>query len=186
MKALGSAYKNAEAREGGDYQKLPAGGYVVRILQVTNIESKQYLDLVFDIAEGEYKGFYVDEWGAKHPYAHHIVLSYKDTALGMFKARLRAIDESNNTGFEAAAETGLQEQALTGKIVGVLIGYEEYVSNQGEIRQRTDVRRVVPVSVIRSGDFKIPDVKPLKPDSGDSTGQDTAPQGFTWASDAPF
>ncbi len=186
MKALGKAYKDAEASSGGDFERIPAGGYVVRITSVTDLPSKEYLDVVFDIAEGDKKGFFSDQWSQEHPYAHHFVMSYKETALGMFKGRLRAIDESNNTGFEAMAATGLQEQALVGKIVGVVIGYEEYISNQGEIRQRSYVRQVIPAARIRSGDFKVPEVKPIERDA--SSGPATAaepPAGFQWA-DTPF
>ena len=188
MKALGETYKGTEASTGGDFERLPAGGYVVRITQVTDLPSKEYLDVVYDIAEGEHKGFYSDQWSKDHTFAHHFFMSYKESALGMFKGRLRAIDESNNTNFEEMAAVGLKEQALVGKIVGVVVGYEEYLSNQGEIRQRIAVRQVLPAAKIRVGEFKIPAVKPLK--ETPATPQDAAaaiPEGFIWDSgDTPF
>lgn len=186
MKALGKAYKDAEASSGGDFERLPAGGYVVRITEVKDDPAKEYLSVVYDIAEGEKRGFYSDQWGQEHPFAHRFVMSYKETALGMFKGRLRAIDESNNTGFEAMAATGLQEQALVGKIVGVVIGYEEYISNQGEIRQRSYVRQVIPAARIRSGDYKIPEVKQLERDAASGPAPAAEPPaGFQWT-DTPF
>lgn len=189
MKPLGKQYKDAEASSGGDFERLPAGGYVVRITEVKDDPAKEYLSVVYDIAEGEKRGFYSDQWGQEHPFAHRFVMSYKESALGMFKGRLKAIDESNNTGFEAVAETGLQEQALVGRIVGVVIGYEEYMSDRGEVRERSYVRNVVAASKIRSGDFKVPELKKLAPDQLAPTMQPAAapPEGFSWdTSNTPF
>ena len=187
MKALGKQYKDAEASGGGDFERLPAGGYVVRITAVSDVPAKEYLDVVFDIAEGERKGFYSDEWGASHPFAHHVVLSYKPAALGMFKGRLKAIDESNRTNFVEAAESGLNEQALVGKIVGAIIGYEEYESNQGDVRERTYVKQLVAAEKIRSGAFKVPELKKLASKPADTTPPVAAPEGFSWDSDnTPF
>lgn len=188
MKALGKAYKDAEASSGGDFERLPAGGYVVRITEVKDDPAKEYLSVVYDIAEGEKRGFYSDQWGQEHPFAHRFVMSYKETALGMFKGRLRAIDESNNTGFEAMAATGLQEQALVGKIVGVVIGYEEYTSDRGDVRTRSYVKAVISADRVRRGDFKVPELKRLDgaaaPAITEHAGE--APAGFSWVDDVPF
>ena len=99
MKPLGKQYSDAEARGDGGFERLPAGGYVCKITDVEGVAAKGYLALTFDIAEGDRKGFYSDEWGLSHPYAHRFILSYKESALGMFKGRLKAIDESNGTDF---------------------------------------------------------------------------------------
>jgi hypothetical protein len=182
MKALGKAYKDAEAST-GDFKKLPEGGYIVKILEVKDQAAKEYLDIVFDIAEGEYKDFYSDEWGKAHPYAHNLMRSYKETALGMFKGFLRTVDQSNGTSFEAAAEKGLKEQQLVGKILGVVIGSEEYETNRGEVKTRLYVKTVLTAEKIRQGDFTVPELKKLESRSkfselvdGQSSG--SAPEGF--------
>ncbi len=160
MKALGKTYNDAEARTDG-FERLPAGGYVCKITAVTDETAKDYLSVVFDIAEGNYKGFYSDDWGKEHPLAHRFVMSYKETALGMFKGRLKAIDESNGTDFVKEAVGGLDEKELVGKLVGLVIGYEEYESNRGDIRERSYVKEVRNVEKIRSNDFKVPELKKL-------------------------
>lgn len=174
MKALGKQYSDAEARGDGGFERLLAGGYVCRIIAVEDVTAKDYLNIIYDIAEGDYKGFYGDEWGKDHPFAHRFFMSYKESALGMFKGRLRAIDESNGTEFVKEAVSGLKEQQLVGKLVGLVIGYEEYDSDRGEIRERTYVKSVLPIDKIRSGDFKVPDLKKLPASSQAST----APEGF--------
>ena len=158
MKPLGKAYADAEAST-GDFKKLPAGGYIARITAVEDKDDKEYLSITFDIAEGEFKGFYGDDWGKEHPYAHSFVRSYKDKALGMFKGFLKAVDESNGTNYEKQAEKGFKEQELVGKVVGVLIGYEEYMSNRGEVRERTTVTATRSVETIRTGNYKVPELK---------------------------
>lgn len=161
MKALGKNYKDTEASS-DTFERLPVGGYVCRIKAVEDVTAKEYLSVIYDIAEGEHKGFYSDDWSDQHPFAHRFVLSYKETALGMFKGRLKAIDASNGTDFEQQAVNGFNERELIGKLVGLIIGEEEYESDRGEVKTRLAVRSVVSVDRIRSGDFKIPEVKKLK------------------------
>jgi hypothetical protein len=83
-------WNSITASADGDFQQLPAGGYVVRIVDMVDNEKKKYVELVWDIAEGEFANRYSDKWGQEHPYAHHLFLSYKDTALGA-----AASDKSN-------------------------------------------------------------------------------------------
>ena len=162
MKALGKTYSDAEA-SGMDFERLPAGGYIGVITAVEDEVKKEYLSIVYDIAEGPKKGFYGDAWGKDHPYAHRLIASYKEKALGMFKGRLKAIDESNGTDFVKAAVTGFDEQQLVGKLVGLIIGYEEYETDRGEIRERSYVKTACSVEKIRSGNFTVPELKKLSP-----------------------
>ena len=164
MKPLGKAYKDAEAST-GEFKKLPAGGYIAKITAVEDKDDKEYLNVTFDIAEGEFAAFYSDEWAKAHPYAHSFARSYKEKALGMFKGFLKSVDESNGTKFEAQAEKGFQEQQLVGKLIGVIIGYEEYMSNRGDVRERTTVTGTRSVETIRSGNYKVPELKKLAPDT---------------------
>ena len=188
MKALGNAYKSAEARSDGGFERLPAGGYVCKIVSVEDVTASDYLSVVFDIAEGDYKGFYSDDWGKDHPYAHRFFMSYKESALGMLKGRLKAIDESNGTEFVKEAVAGLKEQQLVGKLVGLVIGYEEYNSDRGDTRTRSYVKAVISADRVRRGDFKIPELKRLEgaaaPAITEHAGE--APAGFSWGDDVPF
>ena len=55
MKAL-AGYN--EAKASGDFERLPAGGYVIRITGVKDDTEKEYLQVVYDIAEGPEAGRY--------------------------------------------------------------------------------------------------------------------------------
>lgn len=163
MKGLGLDYQRAEAQTGGDFQRLPAGGYVCRIISATDhsTEEKPYLDIVYDVAEGDYAGYYSDEWGKENTWAHSVRWYYTKAALGMFKGNLKNVDESNGTSFEVSAQTGIDERKLAGCLIGMIIGYEEYESNDGSIKTRIRVRSTRPVAQIRDGRFKMPELKKL-------------------------
>ena len=162
MKGLGNDYKMTEASTTNDYVKLPAGGYVCRILKVEDVPGdKPYLRIVYDINEGDYKGYYSDDWGKNNEWAHENRHYYTPASFGMFKGFLKAIDESNGTGYEAAAETGFDENRMAGLLIGYIIGEEEYEGNDGSIKTRLRVRSVRTVQDIRDGKYREPELKKL-------------------------
>ena len=167
MKGLGLDYQRAEASTGSDFVRLPAGGYVCRIISAKDFPNgnensdKPFLEIVYDIAEGEHAGYYSDDWGKENTWAHSTRWYYTKNALGMFKGNLKAVDESNGTSFETSAQTGIDERRLAGCLVGMIIGEEEYASNDGSTKTRLRVRGVRTVDVIREGRFKHPELKKL-------------------------
>lgn len=185
MKPLGNAYKEAEVLEG--FRALPGGGYVVRITDVIDHgnEAKPYLEIVFDIFEGEYAGYYSDEWAAKNVWAHRKRQYYNDTSLGVFKGFLKAVDEANGTNFVemAGSPAGLNERELVGRLIGFVVGLEEYETNTGNIGTRPDWfnAKLKPLKDIRGGSFSVPDVKKLNKNSNAS-----APAGFSATNDDAF
>lgn len=184
MKAFGAPYANAEATVGGgSFKRLPAGGYIVEITAVKNEPAKEYLQVVFDIAEGEYKGFYSDDWGKEHPYAHCMYKSYKtagktpeeaEKVLGRFRGFIQCIDKSNGTNFDSLykGNEDVNEQLLRGKRLGLIIGYEEWRTERGDVKERTYVvaNRSVQglqawLEAVERGDEKLPELKKLKPET---------------------
>lgn len=171
MKAFGKSYKDVEAASGGDFKKLPAGGYICEIKAVEDVPAKEYLRVVYDVATGEFKGYYADEWGQEHPFAHCMYWSYKDTNKKYFKANMAAVDKTNMTDFNTALEEtkDFNEQQLVGKKIGLIIGYEEYKTDRGEIRERTYVVAVRStdglqewLGKVAKGEAKLPELKKLK------------------------
>lgn len=181
-------YKDAQAS--GEFERLEAGGYVIRITEVKD-DKKQgeaentMLRITYDIAEGPEAGRYKNET-ADNAYRHQFVRSYKEKALGMFKAFIQAIDESNGTKFDETIEDGFDEAKLVGKILGVVFGYEEYETNDGSIKERLRVAMVCSADRIRKGDYKVPALKKL--DASKRTTPAAPVPGFTPLGDAdlPF
>lgn len=160
-------WNNVQSQKDGDFERLPAGPYVARILNMNDNEQREYIEVVFDIAEGPHAGYYSDDWGKSHPYAHHFFLSYKDTALGMLKGRLEAM-QASNPGFDpfAAWEAGRLDM-FVGRLVGINIQEEEYEANDGSVKTRTNVCQVVNAQDVRDGKIKTRDKKTL---NGSSNG----------------
>lgn len=154
----------------GDFERLPAGGYVIRITEATDEPSKEYLRITYDIAEGPEAGRYKNE-EPDNAYRHQFIRSYKEKALGMFKAFTNALEESNK-GYK----WDWKESTLPGKILGVVIGYEEYEANDGNIKERQRIASCISADRVRQGDFKIPELKKLASSSKPAPG--AVPAGF--------
>jgi hypothetical protein len=175
-------WNNITASSDGDFERLPAGPYVARITSMTDVPDREYVEVVYDIAEGPKAGFYSDAWGQSHPYAHHFFMSYKERALGMLKGRLEAIAASN-PGFDpfAAWDAGRTE-IFVNRLVGINLQEEEYRRNDGEIGTRLNVCQIVDANSVRNGKVK---PRPKKALDGGRPQQpaSTAP---AWDGEIPF
>ena len=137
-----------------EFTKVAPDGYVCKITSVEDIADKEYLKIKFDIAEGEFKGYYQELYANKGFWAGKFIKSYKDTALSFFKSFITAVQNSN-TGFVWNDD----ETKLIGKFVGLVLAEEEYQSNEGVIKTRLYVDRIRSVESIKKGDFKVPFLK---------------------------
>lgn len=161
-------WRNVEAASEG-YAAPPAGGYVLAICAVEDHADKQYLKIYCDIAgvadkaNEQFVGYYgqrKERSGDKIP-LFSFIRSYKDSALGFFKAFLVALEKSGNAGFVADRFDG-NEQGLCGMVVGAVLGQEEYVW-QDKLRMRLRVAQFCSVERIQKGDFEIPELKKVDP-----------------------
>lgn len=149
-------------KESTGYQRLPAGGYIVKILNATDVPDKEYLRISFDIAEGDHKGFFGEQFkndtreGKKWPNAGTFIRSYKHSAEAMFKGFANALENSNK-GYKF----DFDETKLKNKLVGVILADEEYQNQKGQVRTRTYVASVRSVDTIKKGEFTVPELKKL-------------------------
>lgn len=152
-------------KENSGFEKLPIGGYIVKILNVQDVAEKEYLKVSFDIAEGDHKGFFKKQYDEdtrqdkKWPNSGTFVRSYKEKALPMMKGFTTAVEKSNKSYV-----WNFDETTLKGKLVGLVIGEEEFVNNSGKVRTRTYVNAVRSIDVIREGKFEVPELKKLSAD----------------------
>lgn len=172
-----TGYKQAEATSFSELPKLQPGGYVLKILNV-KVEPTDWgsrLAIQFDIAEGEFKGFFdklykatPDEWENKKwkgsmrlsiPHNTGDETKFKKS-LGYFKSQIQAF-ENSNANLHIDCERDWDENVLKGKLVGALFNEKEWEmnSNTGWF---TQCKRFVPVNDIRSGNFTIPKREELK------------------------
>lgn len=156
----------------GEFVRPSAGGYVLQIVAVKDVSvdpstgKGDYLLISYDIASGDFKGYYADQnerFGGK--WMPSVVKSYKEKALGMFKHFINCVEQSNQ-GFKWS----WHEQDLVGRFFGATLQEEEYEKNDGSIGVRLAVKDIKTVKQITDGDFKVPSLKklskPAKADSG--------------------
>jgi hypothetical protein len=150
---------------------LPAGGYVAKILgaEVKEYEWGDVLIISFDIAEGDYKGYFANRWKAdensdferkwKGIYRLNIPSDksrYPDSDKRNFNNCMWAV-ETSNKGYT----WGWDESTLKGKMIGVLFSNREWEMN-GNTGWTTECSHVTSIGDIRGGTFTTPKDKPLK------------------------
>ena len=155
---------NVEAIEPGEREKLPAGGYIVRIESYEDDENNERVWFLFDVNEGPHAGFYSDEYYKNKPFRHRLMLSTKDTALGATKGKLEKIAQCNTSpAFDAVAafEAGNLDMFIHKK-VALVAGIEQDAFKGDSGWVSTDNidwfhAKYTTLDKVRSGDFKVPD-----------------------------
>ena len=165
-----------------DFQQLPKGGYVLRIMGAVTAESAygQYVKISCDIAEGEYKDFFANEYRNQQKedkkwHCNYLLNVPNDDGSeqdGWTARRFKTVIEvleASNTGYHFDWD----ESKFKGKLIGGLFNYREYETSNGDVRTATNLAQLCEVEKIRSGKYQLPNDKLLKkstpaPASGDS------------------
>lgn len=149
---------------------LPKDGYVCKILnaQVKDGTKGQYLQIAYDIAEGQYKDYFKGLYDAKKDEnkkwsTYFFVNLPKDDGSEkdgwtkrLFKTFTNALEDSNEGYHFDWDETKFKD-----KLIGGLFHYEEYQRNDGKVGRATKMRNACSVEKIRSGNFNLPEDKLL-------------------------
>lgn len=166
-------WENVQAA--AERRKLPAGGYLVKIVgaKVATYSTQmggtiEKLEIALDIVDGEYKGFYNDDYkaqtqedkkwkGVLRQYLPKDDGTEKDEwTKSALKALTDAIEESN-PGYHWDWDEG----KLKGKLVGCLFQNQQWEMN-GRSGWKAQPFRFISADKIRSGKFEVPADKPLK------------------------
>lgn len=165
-----------EVKGFSDRPKLPLDAYVCKVKKAA-VQNNGYGDqlcILFDIAEGEYRGFYKDEYDGnqqekkKWKGVLRIWLPKDDGSdkdewtKRAFKSTVEAFEKSN-PGYQFNWDEG----SLVGKTIGVLMRNEEWEYN-GKSGWAVRPYRVLSADDARNGVFRLPKDKPLKNKSEDS------------------
>jgi hypothetical protein len=159
-----------EVQEFTDRPKLPLGAYVCKVRRAV-IQSNDYgeqLCILFDIAEGEFAGFFDADFkantrmdkkwkGVLRQFIPKDDGSEKDEwTKSSFKGMVTSFEKSN-PGYQ----WNWDEASLSGKLVGILFRNEEW-EYEGKTGWAVRPFRAISVDSVRSGDFTLPKDKPLK------------------------
>lgn len=139
----------------GDFPRPAPGGYIARITAVYDNEAKEYLKIDWDFANGPFAGENERTHQRVGFWPTALYRSYKESALGFFKAFKTAV-EASNPGYTFDTSNPL---SLLDKLVGVVLGEEGYTKKDGSHGKRLYVHAVRSLDAIRSGDFTVPEYK---------------------------
>ena len=106
--------------EAGEFKRLPAGIYGVKITSVKDVPEKQYFEITVDITKGEYANYFSTLVSNGLRDSSKTIRSYKTNALPFFKGFITAVEKTNN-GYH----WDWDEQKLVGKKVMAVFGEEE-------------------------------------------------------------
>jgi len=147
-----------------DSERLPVGGYVLKIMDAKESTSKwgNTLLISYDIAEGDFKDFFTRNYKSqtgedkKWKGVYRLRVPKDDGSeqdawtTRRFNTVIVNIEESNQGYF-----WDWDERKLKGKLIGGLFNNKEYEFN-GRHGFFTNCHSLVPVEKIRSGKFEIP------------------------------
>ena len=144
--------------EAGEFKRLPAGVYGVRITKVVDNPANEYLEVYCDITqEGEYKNYFKTLVDSGLHDTSRSFRSYKTNAIPFFKAFITAV-EKTNPGYQ----WDWDEQKLVGKKVMAVFGEEEYEDKDGNIKVGTKVVEFRSYDAYKEGRITVPPLKKLE------------------------
>lgn len=170
-------WDKVEAKQDGEFKRMKPGGYILTIIEAKDQEDFERLNLKYDVAEGEFAGYYMDRNTRNGWALPHFIRSYSNNAEGHFKGFLENLDKSN-PGFSWKTwwKNGAKPEALNGLKVGAVMGEREYEDKRsGKIKVTLDVAKICPVADIREGKFEVPAVRKLNPDNTQSAAPKSDP-----------
>ena len=158
----------------GDYRILPAGGYICRIMkaeETTSGSGKPMLKVAFDICDGEFNGYFMDQFqsfksfaedpkSVKWPFAGTKWIMFLDNEGNTnrdFKAFCTALEDS---GTQVWNNDVLNVSAMKDAQVGIIFRREQHEYNN-LTNWRTVPYRFRSVEAIESGDYQVPEDKPI-------------------------
>lgn len=153
-----------EAPETTAYKNLVPGGYVATITDVEYNDRYEFWSFVYDIAEGEFEGYYGDDWGQSHPYAHSFTknkFDFDGNPDGRFKRFLMDLQHSNRGKFDIAAwqAAACDVEMFVGCQIGIVLQKMLKTNNKGVDTEYLEVYYTTEAADIRNGDYKLPEVR---------------------------
>lgn len=159
-----SDFQNVQASNGGGYFDLPAGTYVIRIMQAQDVTPggtfSPYLSVIYDVAEGQYAG----RMSSKPGFAHEIKVYHSAKSQGQFKAFVDAVNASNPQLPPMFTDdpASWDETQLAERVVGVTFKQRWYVGRDGTVKTQLRFTSFHSAEDARTKEFPVP---PIEKDS---------------------
>lgn len=154
------------ASEPSAFEQITPGAYVAKVQKILTegkslygawtSDEKQYVVVLFDIAEGKFAGEYSRDFYADKDWLHCDYLSWKN--IGFLKKKLNAFTNSN-PGFDALAAFQADKwEMFVGKLFGVVLDGEVSTNDYGNDRWKLKVGDVIDAQTVRDGKAREPKI----------------------------
>lgn len=131
----------------------PAGGFVCVITNATENQDEEYIEVSYDISEGEYSGHYEYSNNFRRYYSEP-----KDPSWGNALAKFLTAVEDSNPGFSMDAWQRTWDcNALKGLKFGGVFKENLYTDTKGNDRSRPRFVYACGADRIMANDFKVPE-----------------------------
>lgn len=120
---------------GGDFPRLTPGGYVAIIRKVTDFDKDQYMEIEYDIAEGNCKGIAASAYERFGSWNYKFRVYYREKSLGFFKHFISEVEKTNNFTFDFG-----NVNCLVNKGIGIVVGTRQYWGKDGTLKEAPDVQ----------------------------------------------
>ena len=163
------------------FETVPNGAYACKIMGVTmkNTQTRSYIELMLEITEGEYKGFFTKDYkaqpdnGNKRWHGCYNIWIPQDNdenwKVEQFLRAIKAIDVSNGSTFDG------NEASLKGKVVCALMHKEEYLNKDNEVRSSQRFYKLISIQDMKDGRIGEIKDKLLAPDKKQTAQPAAAP-----------
>ena len=153
-------YDNAAIATGQDSSQLPKGGYICKIVscKAETVNNKDRLVVAFDIAEGEYAGYYKQKFDAdtraekKWRGTYRVFVQKNDGSTNPFFKGFITSVEASNKGYIF----NWDESTLNDKLFGGLFSIEEYIGSDLNVRSTTRCNMAVSTETVKLGKYTLP------------------------------
>lgn len=140
----------------GNFVKIPAGGYVLRITDVKDVPSSEKLEIEYEVHEGDNKDFFKKNKSAGWVHTHKC--NYGERSASFFKRFLEALEDSNDNFSIAEWNKRQDEREFIGLLFGGLIQEYFYTDQKtGKDKSGMEITREVSIYDIRGGFYTLPE-----------------------------
>lgn len=162
-------YDKIEEGGSSSFKHLQAGAYVCKIggavdcpdttSKIGEDGNKSYIELVFDICEGEYKGYFTEQQKAfGGTFQGHVRRYYGNAKSQSFFKGFTTSVEKSNKGYK----WNWDEKTLVDKKVVIVFRNEEYISKTGEVKTAVRPCMFRSIDDLKAGNIETPKLRTLE------------------------
>lgn len=129
----------SNVKEAGMFSRPEDGAFICKITGVKNNDVESYLEIEYDIDEGEFKGYYTNMRERGFEWAGTYRKYYTEKAAPFWNRFCHRVSSCNGNYVFDGNKINSDEQTLIGKRIGLVFQKELYSGNDGSDKTRFNV-----------------------------------------------